>query len=120
MDIIDVGSQARTGPPDLAPGQHLADLRATLLGGRGPGASSEEVAEPTRNWPWLGAVPALVERALVARQIERLRAGAPIVSRRGRRERRARSWRAVLLGATVALTARALMSRLAASRGQYP
>ncbi len=61
MDIIDVGSQARTGLPDLAPDQRLTDLRATLLGGRGPGASSEEVTEHTRNRPWLGAVPALVD-----------------------------------------------------------
>ncbi len=122
MNTIDDGSQTHTSPPDLAPVQRVAELRATLLGGRGQGASDAEVTEHTRNRPWLGAVPAPVERALVERQTEHLRAGAPIVDSRMRRERqrsdRRRSWRAALLGATLALATRALVARRAVSKRQ--
>ncbi len=122
MNTTDAGSQARTSPPDQAPVQRLAELRATLLGGRGQGASNAEVTEHTRDRPWLGAVPAPVERALVERQAEHLRAGEPIVNRRVRREHqragRRRSWQAALLGAALALTTRALVARRAASKRQ--
>lgn len=62
----DAGTQGRTSPRDDSPGTRLAELSATLLGGRGPGASDEEVTDHTRNRPWLGAVPAPVERALLS------------------------------------------------------
>ncbi len=82
----DTGSQARTRPHDEAPVQCLAELRATLLGGRGPGASNEEVTEHTRDPPWLGAVPAPVERALVARRGEHRQGAAPELNDRAERQ----------------------------------
>lgn len=108
---MNAGSQARTSPGDSSPGSRLATLRDTLLDGRGPGASDEEVARHTRNRPWLGAVPAPVERALVQRQADQLRAGEPIVNGRVLRRERSRSLRAAILGAVVALSVRAITAR---------
>jgi|KBSMisStaDraftv2_1062788.scaffolds.fasta_scaffold1366096_1 hypothetical protein len=111
----DAGARVRTGPrddsPDGSPGTRLAELRATLLGGRGPGASDEEVTDHTRNRPWLGAVPAPVERALVQRQTEQVRAGEPIVNHRVLRKERSRTVRAAALGAAAALVIRAVLVR---------
>ncbi len=45
-------------------------LRDRLLGGRGPGASSEELATNMRDRVMLGAIPAMVEREMVARRTE--------------------------------------------------
>jgi hypothetical protein len=114
--ITDAGSQARTSPHGEAPAQRLVELRATLLGGRGPGASEEEVTDHTRNRSWLGAVPAPVERALVERQTQHVRAGAPIVNRRVLRQERSRSLRAALIGAVVALAGRAIAVRFSRTR----
>lgn len=110
---IDAGLAVRTGTVDLAPSQRLSALRTTLLGGRGPGASTEEVTAHTRDRPLLGAVPASVERALVARQGEHVRAGVPIVNPRVRRPGdTAGSWRSLAWGAVLALTVRAVAARL--------
>ncbi len=111
----DAGARVRTGPrddsPDGSPGTRLAELRATLLGGRGPGASTEEVTEHTRDRSWLGAVPAPVESALVHRQTEQVRAGEPIVNHRVLAKERSRTVRAAALGAAAALAIRAVMVR---------
>jgi hypothetical protein len=116
----DAGARVRTGlrddSPDGSPGKRLVELRATLLRGRGPGASDEEVADHTRHLPWLGAVPASVERALVQRQTEQVRAGVPIVNDRVRGDERSHSARAGVLGAVIALVIRAVMVRLVRAR----
>ena len=111
----DAGARVRTGPrddpSDDSPGKRLVELRATLLGGRGPGASTEEVTEHTRDRSWLGAVPAPVESALVHRQTEQVRAGEPIVNHRVLAKERSRTVRAAALGAAAALAIRAVMVR---------
>lgn len=112
----DAGAQTRTRPRDDSPVARLVELRATLLGGRGPGATTQEVADHTRNRPWLGAVPAPIERALVQRQTEHVRAGEPIVNHRVLQEERSRSIRAAALGAVAALVIRAVMKRRVRSR----
>jgi hypothetical protein len=97
------------------PSARLARLRADLLHGRGPGASVQEVAEHTRDRPFLGAVPPPVERSLVARQSDRLRAGEPIRSvpvrptTSGRQL--GRQLGAALVGAATALLAGSLVVR---------
>ncbi|MDN5764711.1 MAG: hypothetical protein L0H96_02145 [Humibacillus sp.] len=113
---MNAGSQARTHPGGDSPVTRLATLQHTLMGGRGPGASDEEVAGHTRDRPWLGAVPAPVERALVQRQAEHLRAGEPIVNELVLRTERSRALRAAILGAVVALVIRAVTVRGARSR----
>lgn len=115
---MDAGSEIRTSTSGQAPVRRLTELRTTLLGGRGPGASDEEVAGHTRNRVWLGAAPAPVERALVERQTQHLRAGAPVVNGQVLRRERSRSLRAVVLGAVVALALRAVSVRRARSRRQ--
>ncbi|OFE15058.1 hypothetical protein BA895_07990 [Humibacillus sp. DSM 29435] len=112
----DAGTQVRVSPRDDSPAKRLAELRATLLGGRGPGASDEEVSDHTRNRPWLGSVSAPVERALVQRQTEDVRAGEPVVNDSVLREGRSRSVRAALLGAAVALSIRAVVVRRVRAR----
>jgi len=111
----DAGTEVRTRALDDShegsPVTRLVELRATLLGGRGPGASDEEVTDHTRNRPWLGAVPAPVERALVQRQTEQVRAGEPIVNHRVLRKERSRTVRAAALGAAAALVIRAVLVR---------
>ncbi|MEP7370207.1 MAG: hypothetical protein ABI662_11160 [Dermatophilaceae bacterium] len=111
----DSGSVIRTSPSDEAPIQRLAMLRATLLDGRGPGASDGEVASHTRDRPWLSALPAPVERAQLDPQAGQLRAGEPIANRRVLRRERHRSLRALLLGGVLALALRAV-ARLARRR----
>ncbi|MGI8882323.1 MAG: hypothetical protein ACR2KJ_17780 [Jatrophihabitans sp.] len=98
------------------PSDRIAQLRAALLTGRGPGASEQEIAEHTRNRPLLGAVPAPVERALVARQAGHLRAGGPITSNEERSDARHGRRRAALVGAAAALLARSIGVRLDRSR----
>lgn len=115
---MDAGSEIRTSTSGQAPVRRLTELRTTLLGGRGPGASDEEVADHTRDRSWLGAVPVWVERALVERQGEHLRAGEPIVNSRVLRRRRSRSLRTAVLGAVVALVVRAVAVRLVRPRRQ--
>ena len=90
----EVGTRALEDSDEGSPGARLVELRATLLGGRGPGASTEEVTEHTRDRSWLGAVPAPVESALVQRQTEQVRAGEPIVNHRVLRKERSRTVRA--------------------------
>lgn len=111
----DAGGEVRTRGHDDSredsPVTRLVELRATLLSGRGPGASTEEVTEHTRNRAWLGAVPAPVERALVHRQTEQVRAGEPIVNHRALAKERFRTVRAAALGAVAALVIRAVMVR---------
>src|SRR6476469_3166966 len=51
----EVGTRALEDSDEGSPGARLVELRATLLGGRGPGASTEEVTEHTRDRSWLGA-----------------------------------------------------------------
>lgn len=94
----------------------VAQLRAGLLTGRGPGASEQEIAEHTRERPLLGAVPAPVERALVTRQGRRLRAGEPITSPGARTQARRERRRAALAGAVAAMLSRWLVIRLVRSR----
>lgn len=48
----------------------VAALRDQLLGGRGPGASREELAANMHDRVMLGAIPAMVERELVARRTQ--------------------------------------------------
>lgn len=112
----DVGLAARTRAADEAPEQRLHTLRATLLGGRGPGASTTEVTEHTRDRPLLGAVPASVERALAARQSEYIRAGTPVVNPRVRQAGERHSWRLIMLGAVLALAVRGAAVRFARRR----
>ena len=88
----------------------VKQLRGALLTGRGPGASEKEIAEHTRDRPLLGAVPAPVERALVARQAGHLRAGDPVTSRIARRRARQGKRRAALAGAGAALLARSAVA----------
>ena len=107
----EVGTRALEDSDEGSPGARLVELRATLLGGRGPGASTEEVTEHTRDRSWLGAVPAPVERALVHRQTEQVRAGEPIVNHRVLAEERSRTVRAAALGAVAALAIRAVVVR---------
>ena len=111
----DAGTEVRTRALDDShegsPVTRLVELRATVLGGRGPGASTEEVTEHTRDRSWLGAVPAPVERALVHRQTEQVRAGEPIVNHRVLRKERSRTVRAAALGAAAALVIRAVLVR---------
>lgn len=94
----------------------VAQLRAALLTGRGPGASDQEIAEHTRDRPLLGAVPAPVERALAARQAARLRAGEPVTGASARAAIRRGRRRAALSGAAAALLTRWLVHRLIRSR----
>jgi len=94
----------------------VARLRAALLTGRGPGASDQEIAEHARDRALLGAVPAPIERALVARQGGRWRAGEPITERSARIGFRRGRRRAALAGAGAALLIRWLVHRLIRSR----
>ena len=77
----DAGTEVRTRALDDShegsPVTRLVELRATVLGGRGPGASTEEVTEHTRDRSWLGAVPAPVESALPERSLRRVSALDP-------------------------------------------
>jgi hypothetical protein len=98
----------------------VARLRAALLTGRGPGASTQEIAEHTRDRPLLGAVPAPAERALVARQAARLRAGEPITKGSARAAIRRGRRRAALAGAAAALFTRWLVRRMIRSRASRP
>jgi aldose 1-epimerase len=59
----DEGSADRTHTDAGPSAQRVAELRAALLAGRGPGASAQEVARHTRDNPWLTAAPAPAERA---------------------------------------------------------
>lgn len=97
----------------------VARMRATLLGGRGPGASPQEIAEHTRDRTQLGTVPAPVERALVARQGRRVRAGEPITKRSAQAGIRRSRRRAALAGAASALLTRWLIHRLVRSPGYH-
>jgi len=94
----------------------VAQLRAALLTGRGPGAPDHEIAEHTRDRALLGAVPAPIERALVARQGGRWRAGQPITERNARIGSRRGRCQAALAGAAAALLIRWLVHRLIRSR----
>jgi hypothetical protein len=98
------------------PAERIAQLHRALLAGRGPGACEQEIAEHTRERPWLGAVPAPVERALVGRQAARLRAGEPIATSRARRQAGRRTRRSAGIGAVTALLARSIIVRLVRSR----
>jgi hypothetical protein len=100
----------------LEPSERITQLHRALLAGRGPGASEQEIAEHTRDRPWLGAVPAPVERALVERQSARLRADEPTTSSRARDEAGRRTRRAAGVGAVAALLARSIIVRLVRSR----
>lgn len=90
----------------------VAQLRAALLTGRGPGAPDREIAEHTRDRALLGVVPAQIERALVARQGGRWRAGQPITERSARIGFRRGRCQAALAGAAAALLIRWLVHRL--------
>ena len=90
----------------------VAQLRDTLLTGRGPGAGDREIAEHTRDRPLLGAVPPPVERALVERQGRNVRAGEPITNINARAASRRSRRRAALAGAATALLGRYLIARL--------
>lgn len=98
----------------------IAQLRAALLTGRGPGATAQEIARHTRDRALLGAVPAPVERALVTRQGHRSRAGEPITKRSARTGIRHARRRAALAGAAAALLTRWLVHRLIRSRSSLP
>lgn len=100
--------------PDAA--TRVARLHAAVLTGRGPGASDQEIAEHTRDGPLLGAVPAPIERALVARQAAHLRAGEPIACAAARRAERRVRLRAGLAGAVTALLIRRLAARFVRAR----
>lgn len=113
-------SQARRDAERDTASARVAQLRAALLTGRGPGASAREIAGHTRDRPLLGAVPAPVERALVARQGARLRAGDPVTGRSARASVRRGRRRAALAGAATALLARWLVHRLIRSRTPPP
>ena len=114
-------SQHNEASPAVQDGEHnasarVAQLRTALLTGRGPGASAQEIAEHTRDRTLLGAVPAATERALVARQGRRLRAGDPIAKPSARAAIRHGQRRAALIGAAAALLTRWLLYRLIRSR----
>lgn len=94
----------------------LAQLRAALLTGRGPGAPAQEIAEHTRDRALLGTVPAPVERALVTRQGRQARAGEPITKRSARTGIRHGRGQAALAGTAAALLTRWLVHRLIRSR----
>ena len=115
---VDAASLVLTSLRDESPVTRLAQLRATLLGGRGPGASDEEVTGHTRDRPWLGSLPAPVERALVERQTGHVRAGEPITNGRVVRRGHLPSLQAAVLGAVVALAVWAITVRHARSRSQ--
>ena len=104
------------GAVEHDPSARVAALRAAVLAGRGPGASEQEIADHTRDRPWLGAVPAPLERALVARQADRVRAVEPIASHRARSQARYVTCRAALVGAAAALLIRSIGSRLVRAR----
>lgn len=53
--------------------QDIADLRARLLGGRGPGATAAEVARDTTDRPYLGGQSAVVALERVHEQAARAR-----------------------------------------------
>ncbi|MDQ2813121.1 MAG: hypothetical protein M3Z75_14915 [Actinomycetota bacterium] len=114
----EVSQDVREGEHDAS--ARVARMRAALLGGRGPGASAQEIAEHTRDRTLLGAVPAPTERALVARQAGRLRAGEPITKRSARISIRHDRRRAALSGAAAALLTRWLVHRLIRSRTSPP
>lgn len=59
----DADSERRTSPDAGSSAERVAELRAALLEGRGPGASDQEVARHTRDNPWLSAKPAPMEHA---------------------------------------------------------
>ncbi|HEU5037524.1 MAG TPA: hypothetical protein VFT70_10995 [Nocardioides sp.] len=105
------------GVQEPDPSDRIALLRASLLGGRGPGASEQEVVDHTRNRPMLGAMTPPLERALVAGQADGLRAGGPSDDPRADdpvRRPRAR-WshgRDLLVGAAGALLARSMVTRV--------
>ncbi|MEP7162089.1 MAG: hypothetical protein ABI746_13470 [Dermatophilaceae bacterium] len=118
-----LGVQARAR--DETPIERLAGLRETLLGGRGPGASAEEVAGHTRDRPWLTARPAPAERALVdGIRLHHLGSGEPTVNRRVREGEPRRVSRAVFVrgaavGAAAALVLRTITVRLTRARGNH-
>ncbi len=98
----------------------VAQLRAALLTGRGPGAPDQEITEHTRDRALLGAMPAPIERALVARQGGRWRAGEPITERNARIGFRRSRRHAALAGAASALLIRWIVHRLIRSRASRP
>lgn len=66
------GSDDDTG--DMTTQRTVAAVRAQVMGGRGAGASSAEIARFTHERPTLGALPAPLERELVHLSTERIRA----------------------------------------------
>lgn len=70
--MIDQGDGARKDEEsvgdDAQVQARIAALRRQVLGGRGPGASSEELSVHMHERVMLGAVPAILERELVAQQ----------------------------------------------------
>lgn len=97
---------------DRPPDERLAQLRTSLLSGRGPGASEQEIAEHTRNRPMLGSVPASVERAVASGQTDHLRAGAPVTPARARARTPGRTFRGAVIGATAVIVVRSIGGRL--------
>lgn len=100
---------------DRRPDERLVQLRTSLLSGRGPGASEQEIAEHTRNRPMLGSVPAAVERAAAAGQTDHLRAGAPVTPAPERGRTPGSTLRGAVIGATAAFVVRSIGGRLVRS-----
>jgi hypothetical protein len=98
------------------PSDRIAQLRAALLTGRGPGASAQEILETTRYRPMVAAVPAPLGRALVAQQDGHLPAGKPITAARAGSQVRQSRRGAALTGAATALLVRSIAMRLFRSR----
>lgn len=114
----EASQSVRDGEQDAS--ARVARMRATLLGGRGPGASTQEIADHTRDRTWLDAVPAPVEPALVARQDRRARAGEPVTRRRARADIQHGRRGAALAGAVAALLTHWLVHWLTRSRTSPP
>lgn len=101
--------------------EHITRLRVTLLSGRGPGATADEVAEHTRDRPLLRAVPCAVGReeweaiaALAPARTERI--PAPRRPSEGERAQRRASLTGVLMGLVAGTVGSSLLRTLRQAR----
>lgn len=87
--------------------QRLARFREDLLGGRGPGASTDEVTRHTRDRAPIGGMPSPRDLALVEQQAELAREDLPAADGIGPGPHGPAFW--LLLGALGALLLRAVL-----------